>query len=158
MTVNCYYVGFGAVHSIEFLNKDDTIYRSGTVDQRLSSNVTNAYTYENVAFYFIAKYLKTFFKKYPNTKKITVFTSIDNKTINKMIDNPSTDAEKELSSMYKNKSIVFDCRGDARLMPAAKNVAYTYFNLKKNNNEIKFNGNNADPFVDVFGDRYNIYN
>ena len=158
MTVNCYYAGFGAVHSIEFAKKDELIWRSGTINQRLTAEISNKYTYENVQFYFLANYIAAFFKKHGDVKKINIYTSNDMATINDMIKNPHNESEKYLSQMVNEKKITFDIHGDALLYKASQNVFYAYFDLKSQNKTIKFGNGCHDPFDDMCGDRYNIYN
>lgn len=157
MTVNCYYAGFGAVHSIEFFKKDELIWRSGTINQRLTSDITNKYTYENVQFYFLANYIAAFFKKYSDVKKVNIYTSNDMFTINDIVKNPHNESERYLSQMFQDRKITFDIRGDAALYNASKNVFYAYYDLKERGEAILFDNKSDDPFDDMNGDRYNIY-
>lgn len=157
MTIDCYYAGFGAVHSIEFKNKTEIVWRSGTINQRLTSAVSDKYTYENVSFYFLAIYVNKFFQKYSDTKKMHIHTSMDISMINKAMKTPENESEQVLANLYKEKKIIFDTHSDAALLQASKNVAYAYFDLKKENKDIKFGNGNVDPFADMNGDRYNVY-
>ena len=156
MVVNCYYCGFGAVHSIMFKNDNNVIFNSGVRNMQLNSNITCNYNYESVAFYFLADYIKKFFNENPRTKRIVLFTAIDSFVISNAMNNPNNASEAYLSELYHNKQLLFDARGDEVLSAMSNPVARTFFTNKKNGEDVKF-GKKDDFFADMYGDRYGIY-
>lgn len=158
MLVHCHYVGFGNVYSIEFATRTETLYKSNIVTRHINAETIATYTFENVAFYMLMNHIKAFLNQYDNVHKMIVYTAIESSVINEAMKNPKTEAEVYLAELYANRLIDFDTRGDAKMASSARFVAQKYRELKKNGQDVKFGSVKANPFDDIFADRYNVYN
>jgi hypothetical protein len=158
MNANCYFCNFGAVHNLKFNTDTSELWNSEVRSPALNENIRSTYNFENISFYFLAYYIKSFFEKYSNYKKLIIYTAIDSVVLNKMIVSPANDSEKYLADMVNNKRIAFSGKGDEVLSLMAKKVAYKYFQEKRDGTAVKFIKTEIDPFTDMFSDRYGVYN